>query len=256
MQQEVLQIIRGIVAGIIRTVLELTDRLPEAITKPRPNPESWWITLAGRASAALATCDWNSAVGRAVAYRLAMVQPWGVDDLPLSVTFSTDAMCTLARALGGIFDAINLPPFLTHRLCTRWCAAACKVVRLCDAAREMRHPRPHRAAVTRKVRRRLAAAAAPPVDDAPADAAALPAPRRRNRRAPARAAAVQARAAAVAAPRVHPARARRAPQWLLHELGAPAVEGQAEEDSEGEGTEEEGTDGQLESDSDCDGSVF
>ena len=94
--------------------------------------------------------DWDSTIGRAVLFRLAMAQPWSVDDMPADPMYQAadrvpvNATLTLARTLGGLFDSINLPPYLTHRLCTRWCVAAVAIVKLCDKAHAVHHPQPWR----------------------------------------------------------------------------------------------------------------
>jgi hypothetical protein len=72
----------------------------------------------------------------------ALVEP--LDDLPAHTHRVSAGCCSLAASLGRLFDTINLPPYLTQTLCTRWAVQALKIITLCDEHRERRLPRPWR----------------------------------------------------------------------------------------------------------------
>ena len=103
-----------------------------------------WKHIIQRARAALPGVDWDSDCGKAVAFRLTLAQPWSSTDLPPDVKHSQVPALILASALGDLFDSINLPPYLTHRLCTRWCVVAATIVKSFDEAHRLRHPQPWR----------------------------------------------------------------------------------------------------------------
>jgi hypothetical protein len=67
-------------------------------------------------------------------FHLALAQPWGIEQAPVRSRIEEDGTggATLAGLLGVIFDEINLQPYLTARLCSRWARAAAQLVQVCD----------------------------------------------------------------------------------------------------------------------------
>jgi hypothetical protein len=88
--------------------------------------------------------QWHTAHGKAMLFHLALAQPWSAVLVPWRERIDTDGDGTLATVLGEIFDKINLQPYRTWPLCTRWARAAAQMVAVCDRARELHHPVPQR----------------------------------------------------------------------------------------------------------------
>jgi len=88
--------------------------------------------------------QWHTAHGKAMLFHLALAQPWSAVLVPWRQRIDSDGDGTLATVLGEIFDKINLQPYRTWPLCTRWARAAAQLVAVCDRARELHHPVPQR----------------------------------------------------------------------------------------------------------------
>lgn len=126
-------LVRGIATGITERARELVQRLPEAGAEPMLEPLARAEAALGRMSAV----HWHTPMGKAIQARLAFAQPWSAGDLPPLPLNQPESL--LALALGSLFDAINWPPFLTHRLCTQWAFKASKLHRICNTARDATH---------------------------------------------------------------------------------------------------------------------
>jgi len=129
------QTARKAVEGILAEAEALASDVPQLIED---------VALA-RKALSKGLC-WNAPANRSMLYHLALAQPWSVEQVPLRNRVEGDGTgdATLAALLGVIFDEINLQPYRTARLCTRWARDAAQLVNACDKARELHHPVPQR----------------------------------------------------------------------------------------------------------------
>jgi sorting nexin-29 len=129
------QIARKAVEGILAEAAALTDDVPQLFED---------VTLARRALSK--GVRWDAPANRSMLFHLALAQPWSVEQVPIGSRIEQDGTgdATLAALLGVIFDEINLQPYRTARLCTRWARDAAQLVHACDKARERHHPVPQR----------------------------------------------------------------------------------------------------------------
>lgn len=129
------QTARKAVEGILAEAEALASDVPQLIED---------VALA-RKALSKGLC-WDAPANRSMLYHLALAQPWSVEQVPLRNRVEGDGTgdATLAALLGVIFDEINLQPYRTARLCTRWARDAAQLVNACDKARELHHPVPQR----------------------------------------------------------------------------------------------------------------
>jgi len=129
------QIARKAVEGILAEAAALADDVPQLVED---------VALARRALSK-GLC-WDAPANRSMLFHLALAQPWSIEQVPVRNRIERDGTgdATLAALLGVIFDEINLQPYRTARLCTRWARDAAQLVHACDKARERHHPVPQR----------------------------------------------------------------------------------------------------------------
>jgi len=131
---------RDIAAHTVRRIAASTLELTQRMRTPQPH----LVHCCNAVEEALSRTRWASTEGNAILFRLVLAQTWSIADLPADKLHDAAGRCSLAAALGRLFDSINLPPYLTQALCTRWAVLALKIIKLCDEHRERSHPRPWR----------------------------------------------------------------------------------------------------------------
>jgi hypothetical protein len=85
---------------------------------------------------------WDAPANRSMLFHLALAQPWSIEQVPVKNRIEEDGTgdATLVALPGVVFDEINLQPYRTARLCTKWARDAAQRVHACDQARERLHP--------------------------------------------------------------------------------------------------------------------